>query len=188
MNGMSSHDTAELLVQSGAGARPAFDQLYSRLYEELRGAARGQLRRYRAGDTLDTTALVNEAYLRLSEEKPVDWACRAHFLAIAARAMRRVIVDYVRERGAQKRGGRAPHVTLAHDLIGRAQDPETLIAVDEALSELAAFNERLARAAECRLFGGMTEEETAAALGVSLRTAQRDWQRARAWLQQALHV
>lgn len=177
--------TVELLLKSRAGDRASFDRLYTRLYEELRKAARGQLRHYRGG-TLDTTALVHEAYIRLADERHVPWECRAHFLAIAARAMRRAVVDHIRERMALKRGGGRPHITLAPELLGEAHQPETLIAIDTALSSLATFNERLPRVAECRLFGGLTEEETADALGVSVRTVQRDWRRARAWLQEEL--
>lgn len=177
--------TAELLLSSRAGDRTSFDILYTRLYDELRAAARGQLRRYR-GDTLDATALVHEAYIRVAGEQDVPWECRAHFLAVAARAMRRALVDHIRERMALKRGGGRPDVTLVPELAGATPPPETLIAIDDALSAMASFGERLARVAECRLFGGLTEEETAEALGVSVRTVQRDWQRARAWLQQEL--
>lgn len=175
-----------LLIRSRDGDRHAFDALYARLYADLHDAAHGQLRRYGRGGTLDTTSLVHEAYLRMLDEKSAPWSCRAHFLAIAARAMRRAIVDYVRERTAQKRGGGRPHVTLSSQELGAADDPGTLIAIDDALTGLAEFNERLTHVAECRLFGGLTEGETAEALGVSLRTAQRDWQRARAWLQREL--
>jgi RNA polymerase sigma factor (TIGR02999 family) len=178
--------TAELLVRSRDGDRLAFDVLYTRLYHDLQGVARGQLRRFRSGDTLDTTALVHEAYFRLVDETSVPWECRAHFLAIAARAMRRALVDYLRERGAQKRGGGRPHVTLPAELLGGAPPLETLLAIDDVLARLATFSERLPRVAECRLFGGLTEEETARALGVSVRTVQRDWRRARAWLQEGL--
>ena len=183
---MKPTDTTDLLARARSGDRAAFDALYERLYDDLLSAARGQLRRAGSGDTLDTTALVHEAYVRLVDEKSVPWDCRAHFLAIAARAMRRAIVDYARERGALKRGGGTPHVTLSADVLGTAEDPDTLIAIDDALSRLGEFNERLPRVAECRLFAGLTEEETAGALDVSLRTVQRDWQRARAWLQEAL--
>lgn len=179
-------NTAELLALSRSGDRSAFDTLYTRLYQDLQAAARGQLRRHSSGATLDTSALVHEAYIRLADETGVPWACRAHFLGIAARAMRRAIVDYVRARTARKRGGGAAHVTLVAELVGIAHEPEVLIGVDDALSTMAEFNERLSRVAECRLFGGMSEEETAAALGVSVRTVQRDWRRARAWLQAEL--
>lgn len=177
--------TAELLLSARAGDRSSLDILYERLYGELREAARVQMRRYR-GDTLGATVLVHEAYLRVADERGVPWECRAHFLAIAARAMRRALVDHIRHRMAQKRGGGQAYVTLLPELASVAPQPETLIAIDDALSALAAFNERLPQVAECRLFGGLTEEETAEALGVSVRTVQRDWQRARAWLQQAL--
>ncbi len=181
----TSATTAELLLHSRAGDRSSFDILYTRLYDELRAAARAQLRHYR-GDTLDATALVHEAYMRVVDEQNMPWQCRAHFLAITARVMRRVVVDHIRERTALKRGGGRPYVTLLPDLVGVEQEPETLIGIDAALSALGEFNERLMQVAECRLFGGLSEEETAAALGVSVRTVQRDWQRARAWLQQAL--
>jgi RNA polymerase sigma-70 factor, ECF subfamily len=178
--------TAELLALSRSGDRVAFDTLYTRLYDDLQSAARGQLRHRSGGATLDTTGLVHEAYIRLVDETGVPWACRAHFLGVAARAMRRAIVDYVRERTARKRGGGVAHVTLVPDLVGIAHEPEILIGIDDALSAMAQFNDRLSRVAECRLFGGMSEEETAAALDVSVRTVQRDWQRARAWLQAEL--
>ncbi|NIP80506.1 MAG: sigma-70 family RNA polymerase sigma factor [Gemmatimonadetes bacterium] len=185
MPGATPADTAELLARSRDGDKAAFDHLYTRLYDDLRQAARGQLRRYRGG-TLDTTTLVHEAYVRLVDERDVPWAGRAHFLAIAARAMRRAVVDHLRARNAQKRGGGRVHVTLPPDIGGRARHPETMITIDNALEELATFNERLVRVAECRLFGGLTVEETSGALGVSVRTIERDWQRARAWLQQEL--
>lgn len=177
--------TAELLAHARAGDKNAFDGLYARLYGELRPLARRQLFGQRRRQTLDTTALLHETYARMvGETLPAE--SRAHFLAIAARAMRRVIVDYARAREAQKRGGGVHAVSLPEDSLGVKHDIETLITIDQALSGLAAFNERLVRVAECRLFGGLTEEETACALDVSLRTVQRDWPRARAWLQQRL--
>ncbi len=185
MTPASGRRTAELLTYARAGNRDAFDVLYTRLYEELLPLARRQLLGQRRRETLDTTSLVHEVYARmLGETLPAE--SRAHFLAIAARAMRRVIVDAARARDAQKRGGGIPPVTLPPDGPGVKHDIETLLTIDEALSGLAAFNERLVRVAECRLFGGLTEEETACALDVSLRTVQRDWPRARAWLQQRL--
>lgn len=177
--------TAELLLQSRAGNKSAFDHLYTRLYTELREAARGQRRRYR-GSTLDTGTLVHEAYIRLVDERNVAWECRAHFLAIAARAMRRALVDHIRREMALKRGGARAHITLRPDLLAAADQPDLIVAIDNTLSSLAAFNPRMARIAECRLFGGLTEEETAGALGVSVRTVQREWRRVRAWLQQEL--
>lgn len=178
--------TTDLLARAHAGDREAFDLLYSRLYEDLREIARQQRRKGRSRETLNTTSVVHEAYHRLVDETGVSWECRAHFFAIAARTMRRVIVDYARERGALKRGGGKRHVTLSPEGIGVERQIEDLVAIDEALATLAAFDERLERVAECRLFGDLTHEETARALDVSPRTVQRDWRRARAWLQREL--
>jgi RNA polymerase sigma factor (TIGR02999 family) len=178
--------TIELLNRSRAGDRCAFDALYERLYTDLKGRAQLQLRRLGPGTTLETTDLLHETYLRMLGEQTVAWDSRAYFLAIASRAMRRALVDHSRERHALKRGGGARPLTLSTDVPGAAPDPHTVIAIDRALTHLASFDERLPRVAECRLFGGLTEEETAQALGVSLRTVQRDWHRARAWLQQEL--
>jgi RNA polymerase sigma factor (TIGR02999 family) len=152
------------------------------VYARLRRIAHGQLARRGRGQTLDTTSLVHEAYMDLVEETGVAWQDRSHFFAICARAMRRILVDYARERTAQKRGGGKPHVTLEPERLGVEQQADQVLAVDRALESLAGFNERLARLVECRYFAGMTEEETAETLGVSLRTVQRDWTRARAWL------
>lgn len=178
--------TADLLLSSRAGDRSSFDLLYERLYGELHDAARAQLRHYH-GDTLDATALVHEAWMRMVPVRDVPWECRAHFLAIAARAMRRAVVDHIRAHTALKRGGGLRAVTLVHDVATFDGDPVTLIAIDDALAMLGEFDDRLQRVAECRLFGGMSEAETATALGVSVRTVQREWRRARAWLQDALH-
>lgn len=183
---MNRLDTAELLARSREGDRAAFDALYAHLYEQLQVAARGQLRRHRSGGTLDTSALVHEAYVRLLNEQRVPWESRAHFLGVAARAMRRVIIDDARRRTARKRGGELLHVTLSPELSVPVEDIHTLLAIDEAITRLAGFDERLPRVAECRLFAGLSEEETATALDVSLRTVQRDWKRARAWLQREL--
>jgi RNA polymerase sigma factor (TIGR02999 family) len=174
-----------LLQAHHDGDRAAFDQLVPLVYDRLRRIARGQLSG-RRGQTLDTTSLVHEAYMELVEETGVAWQDRSHFFAICARAMRRILVDYARERTAQKRGGGKPDLTLEPELLGVEQQAEQVLAVDRALESLAGFNERLARLVECRYFAGMTEEESAHALGVSLRTVQRDWMRARAWLQKEL--
>ncbi|HVS63891.1 MAG TPA: sigma-70 family RNA polymerase sigma factor [Thermoanaerobaculia bacterium] len=177
-----------LLQAHHGGDRAAFDQLVPLVYDRLRRIARGQLgRRGRGrGHTLDTTSLVHEAYMELVDETGVAWKDRSHFFAIGARAMRRILVDYARERTAQKRGGGKPDLTLEPELHGVEQQAEQVLAVDRALESLAGFNERLARLVECRYFAGMTEEETAEALDISLRTVQRDWTRARAWLQKEL--
>ena len=171
-----------LLRAHHEGDRDAFDELVPLVYDRLRRIARGQRVRRGRGQTLDTTSLVHEAYVRLVDETGVDWQDRSHFFAVCARAMRRILVDYARERTAQKRGGGRPHLTLEPERMGTEQQAEHVLAVDRALETLASFNERLARLVECRYFAGLTEQETADALGVSLRTVQRDWTRARAWL------
>lgn len=185
MVGSAPASTSQLLAQARAGDKQALDSLFSRLYTELRSIAHRQLAGQRHRDTLDTTALVHETYARLVDEE-VPAVSRAQFLGIAARAMRRVIVDYARERQAQKRGGGSANVTLPADAPGVSADLDTLIALDAALAALTNIDERLVRVAECRLFGGLTEEETAASLDISVRTVQRDWPRARAWLQKYL--
>lgn len=175
-----------LLLAHHQGDGEAFQQLVPLIYEDLRQIARRQLARSGMSPTLSATALVHEAYFQLVDETKVDWQSRGHFFAIAARSMRRILIDYVRERRAQKRGGDQVHVELDPNAIAVEQQAETLLALDQALGTIASFSERLARVAECRLFGGLSEEETAAALGISLRTAQREWQRARAWLQKEM--
>lgn len=182
----SSGEITRLLQAHHAGDRESFDQLVPLVYDRLRRIARGQLARGGRGRTLDTTSLVHEAYVQLVDETGVDWQDRGHFYAISARAMRRIVVDYARQRTAQKRGGGKPDLTLEPGLIGVEQQAELVLAVDQALERLADFNERLARVVECRYFAGMTEQETAEALDSSLRTVQRDWLRAKAWLRKEL--
>lgn len=169
------------------GDRSGFDDLLARVYDELRTLARAQLRNERADHTLATTDLVHEAYLRLVDHQQMDWKNRAHFFGAAARAMRRVLIDHARAKSAQKRQGE--HVTLSG--VGAGDQPhtvsiETLLAVDQALQELAATDERLVRVVECRFFAGLTIRETAEALGVSHATVSEDWRLARAWLKKAL--
>jgi len=174
-----------LLLRHRGGDQEAFDRLVTIVYERLRQIARRQLGR-RRGATLDTVGLVHEAYMRLVGETGVAWQDRAHFFAIAARAMRRVVVDYARRRTAGKRGGGEP--PLPFDEARMAADRQTgeVLAVDQALDALASFNERMARVVECRFFAGLSDAETAEALGVSLRTVERDWTRSRAWLTKEL--
>jgi RNA polymerase sigma factor (TIGR02999 family) len=171
-----------LLHRHRSGDREAYDELVSLLYDQLRRIARGQLARGWPSDTLTPTALVHEAYVQLATETGVEWQDRSHFYAICARAMRRTLVDYARHRGAQKRSGGVRPLPLDDVDPGVDPQPDLVIAIDEALTSLERFNERLARVVECRCFAGLTEEETAGALGTSLRTVQRDWVRARAWL------
>lgn len=182
----SPQEITRLLLAHREGDEEAFHRLTFLIYDDLRRIALRQIARGGAGWTLNATALVHEAYLRLVDETGVDWQGRAHFFAIAARSMRRIIVDHARERQAQKRGGGQVHLELDPERIAVHEQAETLLALDAALEGMRAIDERLAQVAECRLFGGLSEAETAEALAVSLRTVQRDWQRARAWLQRDL--
>lgn len=177
----------ELLLECRAdGNRQALDRVFPLVYDELRRIAHRQLQLERDGHTLVTTALVNEAYMRLVDITRVEWRDRVHFLSMAARAMRRILIDHARERNAQRRGGGQRPVTLDEALVAVDLTPESLVALDEALEELGELNPRLVRVVECRFFGGMTEEETGEALGVTSRTVRNDWVKARGWLRQAL--
>jgi RNA polymerase sigma factor (TIGR02999 family) len=181
------NDITQLLQRHHAGDREAFDRMVPMVYDQLRAIAHGQLARNgRRGALLDTTSLVQEVYLQLVGEGGVDWQNRGHFFAICARAMRRILVDDSRRRLAGKRGGDQIQVTLDPDLVSTEDAPERVLAIDGALEGLTAFNPRLAQVVECRYFAGLTEEETAEAMGSSLRTVQRDWMRARVWLLKAL--
>lgn len=162
------------------------DQLLPLVYEDLRRVAHRQLGRERADHTLSTTALVHEAYLRLVDQTRARWVDRAHFFAVAAGVMRRILVDYARRYRAAKRGGDAQHLDLDNVQVSLEQRSEMLIGLDEALGRLAELNPRLSQVVEYRFFGGMTEEETAEALGVTDRTVRRDWIKAKAWLSREL--
>lgn len=181
-------EITRLLRAHHSGDPDAFDQLVPIVYDRLRVLARRQMANERSGRLLSPTGLVHEVYIQLVRETGVEWRDRSHFFAICVRAMRRVLVDYARRRTAQKRGGGQPDLVLDPERIAVDQQAETLLAVDQAIGRLAAFNERLARLVECRYFAGMTEEETAETLGVSLRTVEREWPRARAWLQKELRT
>jgi RNA polymerase sigma factor (TIGR02999 family) len=171
-----------LLRRHHAGEREAYDELVALVYDDLRRLARGQLARGWSSDTLSSTALVHEVYEQLANETGVEWQDRSHFFAICVRAMRRIIVDHARHHGAQKRGGQLRRLELALVEPWTEAHTELVLAVDAALISLERFNERLARVVECRYFAGLTDEETAATLNTSLRTVERDWTRARAWL------
>jgi RNA polymerase sigma factor (TIGR02999 family) len=175
-----------LLKRQRAGDREAFDQLVSMVYDHLRRVARGQLAKGWPSETLSATALVHEAYLQLRHETRVNWQGREHFFAIAARAMRRILVDHARYRRASKRAhGR--EVTPIEDLDFAVEtEADRVLAIEEALCALEQVSARLGQVVECRFFAGMTEEETATALGMSLRTVQREWMRAKAWLMKTL--
>jgi RNA polymerase sigma factor (TIGR02999 family) len=176
----------ELLCAYRNGDRRAFDRLVPMLYDDLRRIARSQLRRNRRSATLDTTVLVHEVYLKMADQKRMDVRDRGHFLAISAHAMRQVIADFARRRTAAKRGGASEPVPLDEAPELAVDEARWLLDVDRALERLAERNGRLAQVVECRFFAGFSEEETAAALGTSLRTVQRDWMRARAWLKEEL--
>jgi RNA polymerase sigma factor (TIGR02999 family) len=174
-----------LLEDLRAGRRDAFDQLMPLVYDRLRRAARRELAA-RPSDTLFTTALVHELYLKFSRSPHSDWADGAHFLRAAAVAMRHILVDRARRRTAEKRGGAQNHVTFDDAMTAVDDQAASLLELHEALDHLATLDERLARVVECRFFGGMTELETAEALGVTERTVRRDWVKARALLYRIL--
>lgn len=182
----ASHEITQLLVAYRDGDRKAFDRLVPLVYDDLHQIARRHLRRGRPGQTLDTTGLVHEYYLKMADQSGVSWQDRGHFLAVSACAMRQVLISYARKRAAAKRGGGERPVTLEEGRIPVDDQAAWLLDVDQALERLASFNPRLGRVVECRFFAGLSEEETAEALEVSVRTVQRDWKRARAWLKEEL--
>ena len=179
-------DVTELLHAHGKGEADAFGRLVPLVYDDLRRVARSQLRRLRVGETLNTTGLVHEAYLRLVDQTRASWNDRGHFLAVSAVAMRQVLIDHARGKMRKKRGGDVRKESLDEAMTAVATDAERLIEIDLALRSLDETDPRLVKVVECRYFAGLSEEETAEALGVSLRTAQRDWLKARAWLRKAL--
>ena len=182
MDKNAPQEITQLLVAWGGGDKQALDKLMPYVYEELRRLARTYMRNQKSDHTLQTTALVNEAYLRLIDSSQVKWQNRTHFFAISAQLMRRILVDFARAKKADKRGGGDPKVTFDEALPVAGEKESDLIALDEALKELAAMNERQAQIVEMRYFGGMTEKEIGEALDVSERTIRRDWNVARAWL------
>jgi len=186
MSAASSENITQLLAELGSGREGAFDRLFPLVYDELKRIAHLHLRKERSSHTLNTTGLVHECYLSLAQHQG-SWQDRAHFSAVASRAMRRILVDYARRRNAQKRGGSVQkRVTLDDRLISVEQQAADLLVMDEALTQLSSHDDRIGRLVECRFFGGMTIEETAAVLDISVRTAHRDWQRAKAYLNRAL--
>lgn len=164
----------------------ALNAVFPEVYDELRRIAQRQLRRMRPGQTLNTTALVNDAYLKLIDQTRAQYRDRGHFFAVAATAMRHIIIDYARTRRAVKRGSGVPHVDIDETPVGVEQQLDLLLAIDHGLERLSTLNPRLTRVVECRYFAGLTEVETAQALGVSRPTVQRDWLKARAFLKQEL--
>jgi RNA polymerase sigma-70 factor, ECF subfamily len=178
----SSQEVTELLLAWNSGDEAALEQLMPLVYDELHRLAHRYLGGERAGHMLQTTALVNEAYLRLIDASRVQWQNRAHFFAVSAQLMRRVLVDFARARQYQKRGGGAQQVSLEEALVVSMDRGAELIALDDALTTLAAADERASKVVELRFFGGLSIEETAAVLGISPETVKRDWQWAKVWL------
>ena len=176
------HQVTGLLVAWGAGDESAFEKLVPLVHAELRRLAHREMARERAGHTLQTTALVNEAYLRLIDVSQVRWQDRAHFFAMSARLMRRILVDHARSRDAKKRGGAAFHASLDEALTVSSERGSDLVALDDALKALAAVDSRKCEVVELRYFGGLSVEESAEALRVSPDTIMRDWRLAKAWL------
>jgi RNA polymerase sigma-70 factor (ECF subfamily) len=175
------HEITQLLIAWGDGNHDALDQLYPLVYDELHRLARRYMGRERKGHTLQTTALINEAYVRLVDQKHVHWANRSHFFAISAQIMRRILIDHARSHAYEKRGGGQQRVSLDETatLLTKATE---LIRLDEALKSLAEFDQRRSQVVELRYFGGLSNEEIAEALNVSPNTVMRDWNMARAWL------
>jgi RNA polymerase sigma factor (TIGR02999 family) len=175
-------DVTDLLLAWRAGDPSALDRLMPAVHEELRRLARRQMRGERRDHTLQTTALVNEAYLRLIDLSRVRWQDRAHFFAMSARLMRCILVDHARSRQYQKRSGGSLRVTLDEALVGAPERGADLVALDDALDALAAVDARKSQVVEMRFFGGLSVDETAEALRVSGQTVMRDWRLAKAWL------
>jgi RNA polymerase sigma factor (TIGR02999 family) len=186
MSDPHSQEITRLLLAWGQGDPVALETLMPLVYAELRKLARRYMNRQRPDHTLQTTALVNEAYLRLVDSSRVQWQDRAHFFAVSAQLMRRILVDFARAQGNLKRGGGAEQLALDQAPEVSAERGPDLIALDDALNALAAMNPRQSQIVELRYFGGLSEEETAEALKVSPRTVRRDWSLARVWLYREL--
>jgi RNA polymerase sigma factor (TIGR02999 family) len=178
-------EVTQLLVEWRHGDKAALDQLIPLVYDELRRLARGYMRREKEGHTLQTSALIHEAYLRLVDQKNVQWNNRAHFFGVAAQLMRQILVDHARSRSRAKRGGNAQKVSLA-ELSAISVELAEVIALDDALNELAELDSRKSQIVEMKFFGGLTNEEVAEVLKITSRTVEREWRKAKAWLQRAI--
>ena len=176
----------QLLLEARAGGSDALERVFPVVYDRLREIAHAHLGRDGEGRTVSTTALVHEAYLKLVDAERIEWQDRNHFLSLASRAMRQILIDYARKHLASKRGGAIHHVDLDDVQIAAADRADTLVALDEALTRLAAMSPRLAQVVELKFFGGLSEEEAAQVLGVTDRTVRREWTKARGWLQKEL--
>ncbi len=180
------HQITELLAEWSGGNQAALDELYPLVYEELHRLARRYMSRERKGHTLQTTALINEAYVRLVDQRNVQWANRSHFFAISAQIMRRILIDHARRYAYAKRGGGARQVSLDETAAIALDDLSELLRLDEALQSLAELDPRRGRVVELRYFGGLNNEEIAGVLNISENTVIRDWNMARAWLHRQL--
>lgn len=181
-----SSDVTRILSRMAGGDPEALEQLFPLVYEELRELAHREMQRERVGHTLQATAVVHEAYMRLAQLQEISWEGRAHFFGTAAMAMRRVLIGYARARNAQKRGSGVVPVPIEDVVVAAREQPGELLALDEALTRLEEMEPRHARVVECRFFAGMSIDETAEALGISNATVRRDWAQARAWLNREL--
>ena len=182
----STKEITQLLLAWSEGDQAALEKLTPLVYSELHRMARGYMVKERPGHTLQTTALINEAFMRLIDWKNVSWQNRAHFFSVAAQMMRRVLVDFARSRNYAKRGGGAQQISLDEEAIYHEDHGEEFIALDEALKRLAEFDQRKCQVVELRFFGGLSVEETAVVLKISRRTVMREWDLARAWLYREL--
>jgi RNA polymerase sigma-70 factor, ECF subfamily len=182
----SPNEVTQLLLDCSAGDKSALDRLMPLVYDELRKLARSYLARERPGHTLQTTALVNEAYLRLVDQKSVQWQNRAHFFGIASQMMRRILVDHARSRHYKKRGGDTHLVSLDQAVVVSPERAAEVVALDDALTSLAEIDPRKSHMVEMRFFGGLSIEETAEVLGLSPGTVMRDWTLAKAWLRREI--
>ena len=180
------HEITQLLAEWSDGNQGALDKLYPLVYKELRRLAHGYLRRERKGHTLQTTALINEAYLRLVDQKHVHWANRSHFFGISAQIMRRILIDHARRYDYAKRGAGAQRISLDEAAVVSKNRERALLLLDEALKSLAKIDPRRSHVVELRYFGGLSNEEIASVLKISENTVTRDWNLARAWLYQEL--
>jgi RNA polymerase sigma-70 factor (ECF subfamily) len=181
-----THDVTALLRAWSAGDESALEELTPFVYEELRRTAHRYMAREQTGHTLQTTALVNEVYVRLVKVSEVSWQNRAHFFAVCARMMRRILTDFARSRRYLKRGGNAARIPFDEALFAGREAPADIVALDDALKALAGFDERKSRVVELRFFGGLSVQETAEVLHVSVETVHRDWKMSKAWLLQEL--
>ncbi|MGA8264967.1 MAG: sigma-70 family RNA polymerase sigma factor [Ignavibacteriaceae bacterium] len=186
INVTSKDNITQLLAELTGGNNAAVDALMPLVYDELHQVAHMHLRKERRNHTLNATALVHEAYFKLVDQTKVNWQNRAHFFAIASQAMRRILINYALQRKAQKRGGDDVKITFVDENVMRESKPEELLALDEALNRLKLINERQSKIIEYWFFVGLTHEEIAEVLGISVPTVRRDWRLARAWLSREL--